>query len=273
MEITVITSNISADFLNPPGIPTWEERKQRYLWVLRDANPSLIGLQEVTPRQLQYLQEQLPEFCALTVPVANPDPDLLAAWKAKYSKFGLPQIPDPYEIILFYRTDLFEPLATGHWWLSPTPERPSIGFGNIAPRVLLWAQLVHRDSSCQFLVFNTHIDHRCTRAMVDLCRKIFFVFPPSTAWHIFMGDLNFTPSDPEYKLLIHDGWRDSHKAGSSTDSATFLSNQTGVPGGRIDHILYRGDGLNSHMWRRLMSPDPERRVSDHDSVYVRFSLD
>jgi endonuclease/exonuclease/phosphatase family metal-dependent hydrolase len=273
MEISVITSNVSADFLTPSGVPTWEDRKWLYVQVLRDADPSLIGLQEVTPRQLQFLQAQLPEFTALTVPVTNPDPDLLATWQAKYARFGLPQIPSPYEIILFYRTDLLEPRATGHWWLSPTPDRPSIGFGNTAPRVMLWAHLRHRVSSHELLIVNTHIDHRCPRAMVDLCREKFAVCATPAASLIFMGDLNFNPSDSNYALLIHDGWRDSHEATAAPDSATFLYNLPDIPGGRLDHILYRGDGLTPRTWARLVSPDPERRVSDHDPVHARFSVD
>lgn len=276
MEISVITSNASADFLTPPGVPTWDERKQLYAQVLRDAAPSLIGLQEVTPRQCQFLQAQLPAFTALTVPVTDPDPALVAAWQAKYAKFGLPQVPSPYEIVLFYHTDTFEPLATGHWWLSPTPNRPSIGFGNTAPRVVLWAQLRQRATNREFFVFNTHIDHRCPQAMVNLCREKFAGFTSPTASLIFLGDLNFNPSDANYTLLINDGWRDAHEvpaASAAPDAATFLYNLPDIPGGRIDHVLYRGQGLTPQAWARLLSPDPERRVSDHDPVYVRFSVD
>jgi len=273
MEISIITSNVSADFLSPPGVPTWDERKLLYAQVLRNAQPSLIGLQEVTPRQLQFLREQLPEFTALTVPVTDPDPDLLATWQAKYAQFGLPQIPDPYEIILFYQTAIFELLATGYWWLSPTPDRPSIGFGNTAPRVVLWAHLQHRASSRAFFVFNTHIDHRCTRAMVDLCRERLMAFATATASLIFIGDMNFNPGDSNYASLISDNWRDSHEAADAPGAATFLYDLPNIPGGRIDHIFYRGDGLTPRMWTRLLPPDPERRVSDHDPVYVRFSIE
>src|SRR6188474_2453966 len=156
MKISIITSNISADFLDPPGVPTWEERKLLFVDVLLRAEPAIIGLQEVTPRQLQFLQTQFSKFSALTVPISNPTPDLLAAWQAKYEKFGFPEIPSPYEIILFYHKDTFDLLSTGYWWLSPTPDRPSIGFGNIAPRVVLWAHLHHTASNKEFVIFNTH---------------------------------------------------------------------------------------------------------------------
>jgi endonuclease/exonuclease/phosphatase family metal-dependent hydrolase len=272
MEISVITSNVSADFLKTTSIPTWEERKQLYIQVLHDANPDLIGLQEVTPRQLKFIQKQLPELSALTVPVIDPDPVLVTTWQTKYAWLGLGQIPNPYEIILFYRTKNFKILASGHWWLSPTPERPSIGFGNIAPRALLWAHLQHQKSRCRFLVFNTHIDHRCTRAMVDLCREKFAIFTSYGDCRIFMGDLNINPSDTDYKSLINDGWLDSCEAASDGPSTTFISDHPGIPSGRIDHILYHGDGLNPRMWNRLLSPEPQRRISDHDPVHVIFKV-
>ena len=272
MKISIITSNISADFLAPPGVPTWEERKMPYVDALRKAEPDIIGLQEVTPRQLQFLQIQFSEFTALTVPVDNPTSDLLTAWQAKYQQFGFPEIPSPYEIILFYRHDAFDVLSTGHWWLSPTLDVPSIGFGNTAPRVVLWAQLHHRASNQEFVIFNTHIDHRCTNAMIELCRKKFAVFAENYSSLILIGDLNFNEKDPNYDLLLSDGWSDSHKAAVETDSSTFLYNRPGVPGGRIDHILYRGSEFLPTTWSRLLPPVSHERISDHDPVHVEFQV-
>ena len=273
MEISVITSNVSADFLTPPGVPTWDERKQLLVHTLRDAEPGLIGLQEVTPNQLQFFQAQLLEFTALSVPVANPDPALLPVWRGKYARFGLNEIPSPYEIILFYRTKIFEVLTQGHWWLSPTPERPSIGFGNTAPRVMLWAHLRHRASSREIIVFNTHIDHRCPDEMTELCCQKFVDFTTHSAPLMLIGDLNFNPASPNYALLLNQGWRDAYEVAFGPEAATFLYDLADIPGGRIDHILYQGEALTPQTWARLLSPDPERRLSDHDPVYARFTID
>jgi len=253
VEISVITSNISADFLTPPGVPTWEERKLLYAQVLRNAQPALIGLQEVTPRQLQFLRAQLPEFTALTVPVTDPDPDLLSTWQAKYARLGLPQIPSPYEIVLFYRTEVFDLLASDHWWLSPTPDRPLHRLRQRRPRVVLWARLQHCPSSREFMIFNTHIDHRCLRPMIELCREQLTAFVVRGLPLIFAGDFNFNPADANYASLIADGWRDSHDVAFATDEDTILYDLPGLPSGRIDHILYRGDGLTPQAWARLAS--------------------
>jgi endonuclease/exonuclease/phosphatase family metal-dependent hydrolase len=272
MKISIVTSNISADFLNPPGVPTWESRRLPYVDVLRNAEPDIVGLQEVTPRQLQFLRKQFSEFSALTVPVDNPTPDLLTAWQAKYKQFGFSEIPSPYEIILFYRPDTFSLLSSGHWWLSPTPDVPSLGFGNTAPRVVLWAHLHHRVSNQEFVIFNTHIDQRCTQAMMELCRNKFAEFEENYPCLILMGDLNFNEKDPNYDLLITDAWNDSHKAALEADSATFLYDRLGMPGGRIDHILYRGSKFIPTTWIRLLPRASNERISDHDPVHVEFQV-
>jgi endonuclease/exonuclease/phosphatase family metal-dependent hydrolase len=272
MEINVITSNISADFLRPLGVPPWDERKDLYAQTLRHASPDILGFQEVTPCQFAFLQGQLPEFTALTVSPTSPDPALLAVWQAKYGSFGFDTIPSPYEIILFYRTEQFTHSATGHWWLSPTPERLSIGFGNTAPRVVLWACLVHRASGQNFYIFNTHLDHRCIWPMVHVCRAHFGAFIVEGIPLIFMGDLNFNPSDSHYRQLAADGWRDSQNVSTTPDCPTVLYNRHDAPSGRIDHILYRGDRLQPQTWTRLGSPDPGQRLSDHDPVAVQFSI-
>lgn len=272
MRFSIITSNISADFLSPPGVPAWEDRKLAYAETLRKANPDIIGLQEVTPRQLQFLQTEFSEFTMLAVDVKDPSRELLRAWRAKYASVGFPEIPSPYEIILFYRTDTFEVLSTGYWWLSPTPDVPSIGFGNIAARVVLWASFSHLPSKKNIVVFNTHIDHRSPTSMVDLCRKRFALFAEMHASLILIGDLNFNENDPNYESLIADGWRDSHSVAHDAGSATFLYHLPNIPGGRIDHILYRGDELKPLLWQRLLPPGSSLRISDHDPVHVEFQL-
>jgi len=286
MKVSIITSNVSADFLDPPGVPanvsadvldppsvpTWEERKLLFVDVLLRAEPDIIGLQEVMPRQLQFLQKQFSEFSALTVPISNPTPDLLAAWQAKYEKLGFPEIPSLHEIILFYRKDTFDLLSIGHWWLSPTPDIPSIGFGNIAPRVVLWAHFHHTASNKEFVIFNTHIDHRSTTSMVDLCRKKFSVFAEQYPSLFLIGDLNFNEQDTNYDLLITDGWSDSYQAAHETDSSTFLYNLPGIPHGRIDHILYRSKEFTPKIWKRLLPTVSNQRISDHDPVYVEFQV-
>lgn len=236
------------------------------------ANPDIIGLQEVTPKQFQFLKTHFVDFSALSVPVNNPTQELVTAWKQKYEKFGLPEVSNPYEIILFYRTNALDLLASGYWWLSPTPEIPSIGFGNTAPRVVLWAHLRQNPSGKEFIIFNTHIDHRSPTPMVELCKKKFSTFAKKHPSLIFIGDLNFNEKDHNYELLTKDGWRDSCQISNDINSATFLYDIPSIPGGRIDHILYKSAELTPVLWQRLMPSDSEQRISDHDPVNAKFQF-
>jgi hypothetical protein len=57
VQLSIITFNIHADFLSHKDVPAWAERKALCLRALRLAQPDLSGLQEVMPRQFDFLQE------------------------------------------------------------------------------------------------------------------------------------------------------------------------------------------------------------------------
>lgn len=48
-------------------------------------------------------------------------------------------------------------LAQGHFWLSETPDRPSMGWdGRCCKRIASWAQLKDQRTGKAFFVFNAH---------------------------------------------------------------------------------------------------------------------
>jgi endonuclease/exonuclease/phosphatase family metal-dependent hydrolase len=261
MEINLITFNVLADLERMSRmsvwhehVPAWDERKALCVQALHQAQPSIIGLQEVMPHQFDFFQSHLPEFSVITVPDTTTDEVLLQVLR---ETFNLPNIPTPHEVALFFRTQEFDHIATGSWWLSPTPDTPSLGFGGVFPRAVLWGQLRHRISGQECLFFNTHLDGACTLPMIELCREKVAAFTPRGLPMIFMGDFNFTPTHADYTLLTGDGWHDAHVASSTTSEATQMN------GRRIDHIFYRGSGVTPQTWTQLCSPDPQRPLSDH----------
>jgi endonuclease/exonuclease/phosphatase family metal-dependent hydrolase len=273
MNFNVITVNISAEFLTPPGVPPWAERKQLLIEIFLEAQPTFLAIQEATSIQQTFLQAHLPHLTPLTVPVNNPDPALVVAWQAKYGKYGLPDVPNPYELMLFYNPAEFNCLSSGYWWLSPTPGRPSIGFGNVAPRAVLWGQFCQVETGQELVVLTTHIDHRCIEPMVDLCLERIRPLLLPTRPVIWLGDFNFNPTTPSYSLLSQQGWRDAHHCAITPAERTILYDLPHLmPSGRIDHIFYQGEGLTAQAWRTLASPHPEKRVSDHDPVWAHFVL-
>jgi endonuclease/exonuclease/phosphatase family metal-dependent hydrolase len=219
------------------------------------------------PKQLAFLRGELPDYRVLVVNYINGIGEADAS--SEIYDISDEEIPNPYEIALFYRRDRFEVVDGGHWWMSPTPERPSTGFGNRWPRTVLWSRF--RCESGDILVFATHIDHRCVGAMISLCRERFDALATSGTPLILAGDLNFNPTHPAYRSLLSDGWRDSGES-APPESPTFLLDLPGVPSGRIDHIFSTGQVLNAAEWARLLPAPGEPPVSDHHPVFARFDL-
>lgn len=254
-DLNIITFNILVELSVPKGVGPWKDRKDLCVQLLREKNPDLIGFQEPTPRQVTQLREALPEYEAV---------------------FYDEKKPGYTDATLFYKKDLFELLERGHWWLSPTPDRVSVGFGNALPRILVWAKLKHRPTGRELYAFNTHFDNSAPsqERMAELCEKQFVPFLEKKLPMFFFGDFNTTQKRGDYPRLTSNGWRDSYVVsdiasddGRDDNITTMFDDNI-----RIDHIFYHGAGIEALTWQRLESPDPARPLSDHYPVQATFRV-
>lgn len=256
LSLNVVTFNVLVEISVPAGVPAWRDRRELCIDVLRQTDADLIGMQEPTPNQVRYFLEHLPAYDAIYYDEKEPG----------YT-----------DATLLYRREMFEVLESGHWWLSPTPDRVSIGFGNTLPRILIWAKLKHRDSGRQLLVFNTHFDNSMPSQvrMAELCERMMQPFIEQGLPMIFMGDFNTSQSRGDYPRLTSNGWQDSYRVSEHASEDGRDDNITTMVGSqkRIDHIFYHGEGIEPVAWQRLESPDPDRLLSDHYPVQARFSIE
>lgn len=105
---------------------------------------------------------------------------------------------------IFYRKSRFALLDKGDFWLSETPERPSLGWdATCCNRIVSWAKLRERDNGRVFYVFSAHFDHEgvvARRASADLLlRKIAEISRGEAA--ICVGDFNSTPDTPQMQVM------------------------------------------------------------------------
>ena len=255
-SLTAVTFNVLVEISNPEGVPPWRERRELCVEMLQDTEADLIGLQEPTPNQVRFLLDALP------------------AYKAIYYDEKAPGYTDA---TLFYRQATFGLLESGHWWLSPTPDRISIGFGNTLPRIVVWAKLKHISSNRELLVFNTHFDNSMPSQvrMAELCERMLEPFYEQRLPMFFLGDFNTDQKRGDYARLTSNGWHDSYRVsehaspeGRDDNIATMVGSQI-----RIDHIFYRGEHITPVAWQRLASPDPDRLLSDHYPVLAKFTIE
>lgn len=252
-SLSIVSFNVLVDFSRPKGYPAWKDRRDVCAQVLRDGQADLIGLQEPSPGQLKFFVEQLPEF------------------DVHYYHEGARQYTDA---ALFFRRKTFEAVERGHWWLSPTPEKSSTGFGNALPRLVVWARLSHRSSQTELVAFNTHFDNTqpSQQKMAELCQQQFQPFLKRGIPLFFFGDFNTHQSRGDYPRLVSDGWQDAYRACPLASPDGRDDNVPTCGDRRIDHILYHGADVRADGWRRLESPDPNRKISDHWPIAAQFTV-
>ncbi|HLD46468.1 MAG TPA: endonuclease/exonuclease/phosphatase family protein, partial [Desulfobaccales bacterium] len=184
--------------------------------------PDLLGTQEGTVPQLDYLEEHLAGYLPLTAH-RQVDPTC--------------QYPT-----IFYRGDRFEVEESSEFWLSETPQvHRSLSWGSAFPRMVTYGRFREKGRITSFYFINTHLDHVSEAARREGARMIREFFLPMNRPLILVGDFNEPPDAPVYEQFIYadsplqDTWRQVHP---ETEEAPTQHGFDGRPrGSRIDWIL------------------------------------
>lgn len=227
-EIRVMTYNIRYD--NPDdGVNQWSNRKERVANLIQFNKADVFGLQEALHHQLTWLDEHLPEYD--WVGVGRTDGKL----EGEFSP-------------IFYNTQHMEKLESDTFWLSPTPDKPSKGWDAALPRICTWVRLRDRNTGKEFIVFNTHFDHRGEQARQEsakvILQKISEIAGEDTPV-ILTGDFNTQPGTKPYNIItqqLNDAFQSSntpHYGPKATylDEGGGFSVSSGEGGRRIDYIF------------------------------------
>jgi endonuclease/exonuclease/phosphatase family metal-dependent hydrolase len=138
-EIDVMSFNIRYGTAN--DAPNhWSARKERVFGVFKEHAPDAVGLQEALRFQIDEIRAAVPEYGEIGEGRDGGE-------AGEYSA-------------VLYRRERFEVAESGTFWLSETPEKPSITWGNTCVRICTWARLIDRKSKESFYLYNTHLDHR-----------------------------------------------------------------------------------------------------------------
>ena len=137
--LLAMTYNIRLD-TQADGDNSWTKRKHLLIGQIVTMRPHILGLQEVLPNQQDDLKAVLADY------------DFIGAGRdgGKYAGEASPLIID---------RKMFKIQTSGTFWLSPTPDVPSLGWDAAFKRVATWAHLARRSDKAKLLVINSHWDH------------------------------------------------------------------------------------------------------------------
>jgi endonuclease/exonuclease/phosphatase family metal-dependent hydrolase len=205
---------------------SWENRKASLLALIRKVNPDILGTQEVLKPQLKYLKTSLND----------------------YQQFGVGRNDGKHKgehSAIFFKTEKYELVRGGNFWLSETPNVPgSKGWDAGLTRICSWVELRDKKSGVQFLVFNTHFDHKGKQARVNSANLLrTMVDSLAGEKHVIVtGDFNSTPDMPAYTAMTATG---AHRVALTDAYNPAMPNYTdcgfnvsNTKCNRIDYIFY-----------------------------------
>lgn len=203
----------------------WIDRKDKVSNLIKYHNFDVFGVQEAFHDQMIDLQKLLPKYTA--VGVGRDD----GKDKGEYAA-------------IWYKKDRFQAIKNGTFWLSPTnTETPNKGWDAALPRICTWVVLEDKENQKQFIIMNTHFDHKGKVARSESAKLILEKAKQlaSNLPLIVMGDLNVNENDEAYFTLANSPYiQDTYEMASFVYEPSSTFNGWGnsiVPKSRIDHIF------------------------------------
>lgn len=227
--LKVMSFNVRTPADTEPG-KRWEDRRAAMVQVIRQAQPAVVGTQELVLQQAQYLAEHLPDY----------------RWFGEGRRGGT----GDEHMGIFYDTRAVALERHGDFWLSDTPDVPgSISWGHPYPRMVSWGLFRQLKDGRQFYLFNTHLPYRKedeaarvrgAQAIVEHLAGL-----PQDIPVVLTGDFNSEPGSPTYRAFtsaLHDAR--AQVATPRGPKRTF-HDFTGTASAELDWVLVRGLSVRS----------------------------
>lgn len=249
-ELKVMSYNIRLGSAND-GTNSWAMRYTATGEMLEDQKPDVFGVQEALDYQVRYIEE----MCG-------------------YEYVGVGRENGKSEgehMAIFWNKKTVSMLKWGTFWLSETPEKPSMGWDAACRRTATWALMKDKKTGKKFYFINTHLDHKGAEAqknglklIVDRLSEI----NPDGYPMVLTGDFNITP-DNKALTELDAKMQSARKIAEKTDSLDTY-NGWGRGSGVIDYIYVSGFSSCPEFQTVVKRYNDRKFVSDHYPVVARL---
>lgn len=233
----------------------WENRVPLVCSIIKEYKPSSFGVQEAHWEWMQALCANLPEYDYVGVGRDDGDKD---------GEFSA----------VFYLKDEFTASESGNFWLSETPDKPSLGWDAKCIRNATYVKLTHKESGKSYIHFNTHLDHVGVNAQINGVRMIqekaasFGGIPV-----VCTGDFNVFQDSECYNTMVSANMGDSRKMAPDTDDCyTFHGFRPEEIREIIDFVFVDRETVRPVNFKVINKLVDGEFYSDHYAVYVDIEL-
>lgn len=246
-NLKVMSYNIRLGSAND-GTNSWHMRYAATAEMIEDQKPDVFGVQEALDYQIDFIQENFTDYKSVGVGRENG------------KKEG-------EHMSIFWNKKTVSMIKWGTFWLSETPEEPSMGWDAACKRTATWALMKCRKTGKKFYFVNTHLDHKGSEAQKNglklIVDRIDDINPEGYPM-VLTGDFNITPDNPNL-VELDSKMQSVRKVAEKTDSHDTF-NGWGRGKGVIDYIYASGFSAYPEYQTVTKRYADRKFVSDHYPV-------
>ena len=242
--LKVMSYNIRLGSAND-GTNSWGLRYPATAEMIEDQMPDIFGVQEALASQIRFIEDNFVNY--KSVGVGREDGK-----------------KDGEHMSIFWNKKTVSLLKWGTFWLSETPEKPSMGWDAACKRTATWALMKCKKTGKKFYYVNTHLDHKGVEAQKNglklIVDRIDDINPEGYPM-ILTGDFNITPDNPNL-VELDSTMQSVRKVAEKTDNHDTF-NGWGKGKGVIDYIYASGFSAYPEYQTVTKRYADRKFVSDH----------
>lgn len=236
------------------GTNSWEYRYPATALMLEDQKPDVFGVQEAFNYQIRFIEENFADYEC--VGVGRDD----GKQKGEFMS-------------IFWNKKTVKMIKWGTFWLSETPDKPSMGWDAACKRTATWALMKDKKTGKQFYFVNTHLDHRGAEAQrkgLELIVSRIAEINPKGYPMVLTGDFNVKPDNAALKDL-DTKMQSARKIAPRTDNHPTFNNWGKIkPDMVIDYIYVSGFSACPEYHTVTEKYGTWKYVSDHYPIYAKL---
>lgn len=236
------------------GTNSWEYRYPATALMLEDQKPDVFGVQEAFNYQIRFIEDNFTDYDC--VGVGRDD----GKQKGEFMS-------------IFWNKKTVKMIKWGTFWLSETPEKPSMGWDAKCKRTATWALMKDKKTGKHFYYVNTHLDHRGSEARrqgLNLIVSRIDDINQKGYPMVLTGDFNMKPDDAALTGL-EQRMQSARKIAPKTDNhATLNLWGKGKADMVIDYIYVSGFSACTEYHTVTEKYGTWKYVSDHYPIYAKL---
>lgn len=252
-SITMMSCNVRCLTPLDLGKKSWFYRADLLLQNIAEQAPGIIGFQEATRWQYDYLVDVLSGYDSV---IDYRDNSIIAE--------GCP---------IFYNEALYALKDKGSFWLSETPDVMSKDWGAAHYRICSYVILTDKASGRDFVVFNTHLDHVSDEARI---KGIAVVLDKITQFGglpaVIMGDFNAQEGSKTYKSATEHFLDAQYAAAETMEGHTYQNWGNPEKYKRLDYFMISKTGFTAQRYAVIQPVHDGVYVSDHCPIVVELTM-